>query len=84
MRVDDKNIHLFYRSNCPPKGVKANKVDIIFLLLQQVISLGKCKTVDSFNECDGGKTGIRVQVDGTDPLTLQSDDPNVTISFEYY
>ena len=29
MRVDDKNIHLFYRSNCPPKGVKANKVEII-------------------------------------------------------
>ena len=26
MRIDDKNIHLFYRPNCPPKGVKANKV----------------------------------------------------------
>lgn len=26
MRIDDRSIHLFYRPNCPPRSVKANKV----------------------------------------------------------
>ena len=42
MRIDDKNIHLFYRPNCPPKSVKANKVvsvnvSVILRLFRSVI-----------------------------------------------
>lgn len=44
MRIDDKSIHLFYRPNCPPKGVKANKV--LFVDANVILRLFSFLTVD--------------------------------------
>ena len=44
MRIDNKSIHLFYRPNCPPKGVKANKV--LFVDANVILRLFSFLTVD--------------------------------------
>ena len=81
MRVDEKGIHLFYRPNCPPKGVKANKVrrtDIIDNY--KVVALNNCLSASNYDDCDADCFGLTIQVDHNDPITVQSTDETVVVS----
>ena len=61
IRVDDKSIHLFYRPNCPPKGVRANKV----------VPRANCISVTVNSTAD---PTLQIDVSQGDPIVVKCDD----------